>query len=92
MICSHQTYVIWPKPDPVQQPLEQSMPEQLLERLQRPIAEFDQPPLAGWKLWALSRLGDIGGKNGFPSVILYSTKSARCPKVKGSDNTGRGPM
>ena len=80
MICSRPTYVIWPKPDPMQQPLEQLMPEPVRDRLQGPIAEFDQPALPGWKRWILTRLGDIGGKNGFPSVLIYATKSASCPQ------------
>jgi hypothetical protein len=80
MICSRQTYVIWPKSDPIQQPLEQLMPQPVSDRLQGPIAEFNQPPLSGWRRWILSRLGDIGGKNGFPDAIIYATKSARCPQ------------
>jgi hypothetical protein len=79
MICSSRAYVIWPKTDLEQQPFEQAMPEPLRDRLQQPIAEFHQPALPEWKQGLLSHMGNVGGKNGFPSVILYSTKSARCP-------------
>jgi hypothetical protein len=77
-ICSHRAYAIWPKPDTVRHPQQQPMPEALRERLQGPLAEFGQPPLARWKDLLLQQIGDVGGKYGFPDVLLYSLKSQRC--------------
>lgn len=77
-ICSHHTYAMWPKPDLVHHPMEQPMPEALRARLQEPVAEFDQPSLAHWKDQLLRGMVDIGGKYGFPDVVIYSLKSSRC--------------
>ncbi len=77
-ICSHRTYAMWPKPDTVYHPQQQPMPEALRDRLQGPLAEFEQPPLARWKERLLQQMGDVGGKYGFPDVLLYSLKSRRC--------------
>lgn len=77
-ICSHPTYAMWPKPDFAHHPQEQPMPTALRERVEAPLAEFDQPPLPGWKDQVLQRLGDIGGKYGFPNVVIYSLKSPDC--------------
>jgi hypothetical protein len=77
-ICSHRAYAIWPKLDTVHHPQQQPMPEALRERLQGPPAEFEQPALARWKDLLLQQIGDVGGKYGFPDVVLYSLKSDRC--------------
>ena len=47
-ICSHPTYAIWSKPDPIHQPQEESMPEAVRDRLDTKVGEFDQPPLTAW--------------------------------------------
>jgi hypothetical protein len=77
-ICSHRSYAIWPKPDPAQHPEEQSMPADLRERLRGPIAEFQQPVLAAWKNLLLNKIGEVGGKYGFPDVVVYSLEATRC--------------
>jgi hypothetical protein len=77
-ICSHRAYAMWPKQDTVYHPQQQPMPEALRERLQEPPAEFEQPPLARWKERLLQQMGDVGGKYGFPDVLLYPLKSPRC--------------
>jgi hypothetical protein len=79
-ICSHRTYAIWPKTDPMHHPQEQTMPEELRERLQAPLEEFDQPALAQWKNVLLQRMGEIGGKYGFPDAVIYSLKAEACGK------------
>lgn len=80
LICSHRTYAMWPKPDPAHHPMEQPMPEALRERLREPVAEFDQPSLPLWKDRLLGEMGDIGGKYGFPDVVIYSLRSQSCDK------------
>ena len=65
-ICSHRSYAMWPKPDPAHHPEMQLMPEALRERLRGPVAEFDEPALAGWKNLLLKKIGGVGGKYGFP--------------------------
>jgi hypothetical protein len=77
-ICSHRSYAIWPKTDPEQHPEAQWMPDALRERLRGPVAEFDQPALAGWKSLLLRNIGEVGGKYGFPDVVIYSLESKRC--------------
>ncbi len=77
-ICSHSSYAIWPKPGPAQHPEAQWMPDALRERLRGPVAEFDQPALAGWKNLLLKKVGEVGGKYGFPDVVIYSLGSKRC--------------
>jgi hypothetical protein len=79
-ICSSRTYAMWPKPDLVYHPQERSMPDALRERLQAPLAEFNQPALARWKVLLLQRIGEIGGKYGFPDVVLYTLESRHCEK------------
>jgi hypothetical protein len=78
VICSHRTYAMWPKLDPIHHPQEQPMPTALRERVQAPVAEFDQPSLPAWKETLLQRLGRIGGKYGFPDVVIYTLKSPNC--------------
>jgi hypothetical protein len=79
-ICSHHAYAMWPKKDPVLQPQEQPMPEELRERLQAPLGEFDQPALAPWKNFLLQRMGAIGGKYGFSDAVIYSLRTDACGK------------
>lgn len=79
-ICSHHAYAMWPKKDPVQQPEAEPLPEELRERLQAPLAEFDQPTLAPWKSFLVQRIGAIGGKYGFPDAVIYSLRPAACGK------------
>jgi hypothetical protein len=79
-ICSHHTYAMWPKTDPVHNPQEQAMPEDLRERLQTPLGEFDQPAVAQWKNVLLQRMGEIGGKYGFPDAVIYSLNTEACGK------------
>jgi hypothetical protein len=74
-ICSHPTYLIWSKPDPRHQPQEDPMPAAVQDRLNSKIGEFDQPPLAPWIEKILGRMGDIGGKFGFPDAVVYSLKN-----------------
>jgi hypothetical protein len=84
-ICSHRSYAIWPKPDPNHHPEMQWMPDALRERSRGPVAEFDQPALAGWKHLLLKKIGGVGGKYGFPDVVIYSLGSEHC----GDDNPVR---
>jgi hypothetical protein len=77
-ICSRRSYALWPKPDPARHPETQLMPDVLRERIKGPVAEFDQPPLAGWKNLLLKQIGEVGGKYGFPDVVIYSLESKRC--------------
>jgi hypothetical protein len=80
-ICSHPTYAIWSKPDPIHQPQEEPMPAALRDRLDTKVGEFDQPPLTAWSERVLERFGEIGGKYGFPDAVIYSLKSLTpCPK------------
>lgn len=79
-ICSQRAYAMWPKTDPVHHPQEQTMPEEVRERLQAPLGEFDQPALAQWKNVLLQRMGEIGGKYGFPDAVIYSLKTEACGK------------
>ena len=79
-ICSHRTYAMWPKTDPLHHPQEQTMPEELRERLQVPLGEFDQPAVAQWKNVLLQRMGEIGGKYGFPDAVIYSLNTEACGK------------
>ena len=79
-ICSHPTYAIWSKPDPSHQPQEESMPEALRDRLDTKVGEFDQPPLTAWTALMLAKVGEIGGKYGFPDAEIYSLRSLTpCP-------------
>jgi hypothetical protein len=34
--------------------------------------------LAGWKSLLLRNIGEVGGKYGFPDVVIYSLESKRC--------------
>jgi hypothetical protein len=80
-ICSHATYAIWSKPDPIHQPQEEPMPAALQDRLDAEIGEFNQPPLTAWRERVLERFGEIGGKYGFPDAVIYSLRSLTpCPK------------
>ena len=79
-ICSHPTYAIWSKTDPIHQPQEESMPEALRDRLDTKVGEFDQPPLTAWAALVLAKVGEIGGKYGFPDAEIYSLRSLTpCP-------------
>ena len=74
-ICSHPTYGIWSKPDPIHQPQEEPLPAVLQDRLNAKVGEFNQPPLSAWRERVLERFGEIGGKYGFPDAVIYSLKS-----------------
>jgi hypothetical protein len=77
-ICSHRSYAMWPKPDSARHPEMQLMPDALRARLRGPVAEFDQPALAVWKDLLLKKIGGVGGKYGFPDVVIYSLGSNHC--------------
>lgn len=77
-ICSSRTYAIWPKPDPVHNPQVQTMPNALRERLQETVAEYDPPSLPRWKSMLVERIGEVGGKYGFPSAVIYTLKARQC--------------
>ena len=80
-ICSHPTYAIWSKPDPIHQPQEEPLPAALRDRLDTKVGEFNQPPLPAWRVRVLERFGEIGGKYGFPDAVIYSLRSLTpCPK------------
>jgi len=74
-ICSRPTYLIWSKLDPIHQPQEEPLPAAVQDRLDTKIGEFDQPPLAPWIERVLGRMGEIGGKYGFPDAVVYSLKN-----------------
>ena len=80
MICSRRAFAIWPVDDPSYHPLQQRVPEALRERMQGSPTEFRQPPLATWRREALSLIGQIDGKFGFPDAVIYPLKSQRCGK------------
>jgi hypothetical protein len=75
-ICAGPTYVMWPVPDNLRQPLGESMPSSLLSRLGPKVAELRQPPLPKWKESTLDRLGEVGGKFGFPDVAIFQLRSS----------------
>lgn len=77
-ICSHPTYAIWSKLDPVYHPRDEPMPAALRERLHNSVAEFDQPALSAWRRQLLTEIGEIGGKYGFPDAVIYSLKGRHC--------------
>ena len=77
-ICSHRSYVMWPKPNPAEHPETQLMPQALRERLREPVAEFDQPALTEWRTFLLKKIGGVGGKYGFPDAVIYSLGSSHC--------------
>jgi hypothetical protein len=75
-ICASPTYVMWPVPDDLRQPLEEKMPRALLLRLGPKVAELSQPPLPEWKERVLRHIGRVGGKYGFPDVVLFQLRSS----------------
>jgi hypothetical protein len=79
-ICSHPSYAIWPKPDPIRRPAPPIMPDALHERLGQKVAELDEPVIAAWKVPLLERMGPVGGKYGFSDAIIYSLRSDYCGK------------
>jgi hypothetical protein len=68
--------LIWWKLDPIHQPQEEPLPAAVQDRLDTKIGEFDQPPLAPWIERVLGRMGEIGGKYGFPDAVVYSLKNS----------------
>jgi hypothetical protein len=78
-ICAQPAYVMWPVPDLVRQPLEEPMPETLRARLGLKIAQLHRPPLPKWKEALLGKMGQIGGKYGFPDVAIFQLRGrGRC--------------
>jgi hypothetical protein len=79
-ICSRRTYAMWPKMDPVHHPQQEPMPEDLRKRVQAPLGEFHQPVLPQWKDALLQKMGEIGGKYGFPDAVMYALGNDACGK------------
>jgi hypothetical protein len=79
-ICSHHSYAIWPKSDPVRHPESPIMPNALRERLGPRVAELDEPPIATWKVLLLDNMSQVGGKYGFSDAVIYSLNSKPCGK------------
>jgi hypothetical protein len=76
-ICAHKTFILWPEPDPVHQPVWSPIPAELQDRLLPPLGELRWPPIVGWRDLFLRHIGNVGGKYGSADVRIWPLRSQK---------------